>query len=82
MIGLVEVTELGHQPVVTHLLAVVGGKNDQRIVPLAPCLQRPEQSAQVFVDLVNQAEILDHVLLGLANVFRRAVAAVIDEIIQ
>ena len=79
VVGLIVETELRHQPVIAELLAVIGGENDQRLLPVAAFFQHLEQAAEVIVDLADQAEIIDHVLLGLADRIRRAKAAVVDE---
>ena len=50
MIGLIVKAQLGHQPVVAELLAVVSGTYDQRRIPLATCLQACEEAAKVVVD--------------------------------
>ena len=82
MVGLIEITELGRQPVVAELLAMIGSKDNQRRIPLTAGFQTVEQSTEIFVDLVYQAEIVGHVLLDLALRIRGAETAVVDEVIQ
>ena len=41
-----------------------------------------EQPAEVVIDLLHQPEIVDHVLLGLAYLQRRAAPAVMNEVIE
>lgn len=72
VVALLEEARLLDQAVVAELFAVVGGDEDEGVLPLARGLQRGPQSAELVIDLGDHAEILGLEPGHLGGVFRRA----------
>ena len=57
LVGGVEIAAFAEQPMVAHLLAVVGGENDHRPVPAAALLEVGDEAAYLLIDQRHQPVI-------------------------
>jgi len=71
VIARLEETELLDEAVIAELLAVVGGDDDERVVPLAQAPQGVAHAPELIVDLADHAVVLRHQLAPGAFVARR-----------
>ena len=57
MEGLVEIAELGEQPVIAELLAVIGGEDDERAVVCPARLEMVDEATNLGVNLAHHAVV-------------------------